>query len=132
MAKSKKRAAARSKSTKRGMASVKPSRKKTATKKAAKRTTAKPKAKSKVRRAVKSSTKPAREKVKPQQNLVIEETVEIEKLVETTVIATVETPTPTVVVVEETVEVATSAPGEGERKEDASPAEVFGPERKVA
>lgn len=123
MAKRKKRAAARRKSAKRAKASVKPASKKTATKKAAKHATAKPKAKSQVRRTTKAATKPAAGKVKPQQAAVAEKPVEIEKLVETTIIATVETPTPTVVVVEEALEVANSAPANNEREETTRPAE---------
>jgi hypothetical protein len=121
MAKRKKRAVARRKSAKRAKASVKPASKKTATKKAAKHATAKPKAKSRVRRTTKAATKPAAGKVKPQQAPVAEKPVEIEKLVETTIIATVETPTPTVV--EEALEVANSAPADNEREETTRPAE---------
>ena len=123
MAKSKKRAAARSKSAKRSKASAKPARKKTATKKTAKRTTATPKTKPKARRTIKSATKPVAEKVTPQQAPVVEKPVEIEKLVETTIIATVETSTPTAVVVEETVKVESSALADSEREKGVRLAE---------
>jgi hypothetical protein len=116
MAKTKSSVAARKKSTKRGKASAKPARKKTA-KKTTTRATAKPKAKSKVRRAAKSVTKPAAKKQRPKEVAVAEKSVGLEKSVETietTIIAAVEAPTPTVVAVEEMIAVATSTPADRE------------------
>lgn len=120
MAKTKKRAAARAKNARRGKASVKPARKKTVkktskkvskttSKKTTKRSTTKD-AKSKVRRSAKRVTKPAIEELQPQQAPVPENAVELEKSVETTIVAVVEQPA--VVALEEVVAVTTSAPAE--------------------
>jgi hypothetical protein len=113
MARAKKRGAARKKTSKPSKASVKSARKM-----AAKRTRPK-KAKSGVRRATKIATKPAAE-----EKWVLEaaetRSMAAEKSVETTTIpAAIEEPTPNVVVVEEhaSVQPATSAPPEGDRRD---------------
>jgi hypothetical protein len=131
MAKAKKRAAARKKSAKRSKASVKPTSKKTA-----KRVAAKPRVKAKVRRATKSATKSAQE-VRPQEAAVAEKAIEIEKSVETTIIAAVEAPTPSVVAVVETVDVTTSTLAEEEGSRPARDLDIWSspgepPEKKVA
>lgn len=144
MAKTKKRAAARAKNAKRSKASVKPARKKT-TKKTAKRTSKKTakraatkSAKSKVRRSAKRVTKPSTEELQPQQAPLPEIAVELEKSVETTIVAVIEEPA--VVGVAEIVAVTTSAPAERAPQEGALPAEDLdiwpgageAPEKKVA
>jgi hypothetical protein len=110
MAKTKKRAPARAKKAKRSKTTVK-----TARKKVAKRATTK-KAKSKVRRATKRVKKPAIESMRPQEEAVVETSVE------TTVVAAAEEPTPVAVVAADTIEVATSAPAEVEREGSLGPA----------
>ncbi len=146
MAKTKKRAAARAKNAKRGKASVKPARKKTvkkpakkAAKKTASRSTTKP-AKSKARRSAKKVTKPTTEALQPQQAPAPERAVELERSVETTIIAVVEAPPPTLLGLEDVLAAATSAPAESERQEGSRPEEDLdvwsgvgeAPEKKVA
>ena len=118
MAKSKKRAPARKSSAKRRNASVKAARKNTA------RRATKKKAKSKVHRT-KRVAKPTPKELPPAQEVVVE------KSIQATVVAAIGEPTPAVVVVTETIQVA--APTEAERERDIRPVEgIDSPEQKVA